>query len=60
MAVDNFVAFKRLMVKRNGELNVQAQAMMASADAANDQALTTDKSTTDKDREDIKEAYRVS
>jgi len=29
MAVDNFSAFKRLMIKRNSELNVQAQAMLS-------------------------------
>ena len=28
VAVDNFVAFKKLMVKRNAELNKQAMAML--------------------------------
>ena len=27
LAVDNFIAFKKLMVKRNNELNQQAMAM---------------------------------
>jgi len=28
VAVDNFVAFKKLMCKRNGELNKQAMLML--------------------------------
>jgi hypothetical protein len=34
MAVDNFMAFKRLMIKRNGELTNQAAAMLAHSDVA--------------------------
>jgi hypothetical protein len=30
VAVDNFVAFKKLMCKRNAELNQQAMKMMAA------------------------------
>jgi len=30
MAVDNFMAFKRLMIKRNTELATQAAAMLAT------------------------------
>ncbi len=33
-AVDNFVAFKKLMVKRNTELNEQAIKMMSGGAAA--------------------------
>lgn len=31
-AVDNFIAFKKLMVKRNAELNEQALAMLSKKD----------------------------
>lgn len=33
MAVDNFMAFKRLMIKRNGELNAQAERLAAKDSA---------------------------
>lgn len=39
MAVDNFQAFKRLMIKRNAELTVQAEAMMSSKPEATNKAI---------------------
>lgn len=36
-AVDNFVAFKKLMVKRNTELNEQAMRMIAGEEAPQQQ-----------------------
>ena len=32
MAVDNFLAFKRLMIKRNSELNAQAEKLINKKD----------------------------
>lgn len=66
MAVDNFLAFKRLMVKRNAELNVQAEAMMSKTDPktiAKDHSpskIGSQDGLTDKERKEIQEAYRIA
>jgi hypothetical protein len=39
--VDSFVAFKKLMVKRNTELNEQAMRMMGGGSAAQAQMMPT-------------------
>lgn len=61
MAVDNFMAFKRLMVKRNNELTSQAEAMMSQSEAApGDKPVEAQAKPSDKDREAMREAYRVA
>lgn len=66
MAVDNFSAFKRLMIKRNNELTLQAEAMMAQQTnpdaAANAQAPATGSDPTKEaaEREAAKAAYKVA
>lgn len=58
MAVDNFQAFKRLMIKRNAELTVQAEAMMSSkpeatAKAIKPEEVASQSGLTDQERKDI-------
>ena len=61
MAVDNFMAFKRLMIKRNSELATQAAAMLATTENR-EQTPTTTTATPSKDKEleAMREAYRVA
>ena len=42
MAVDNFLAFKRLMVKRNQELNKQVVEMMKRKEGAGKASTATE------------------
>lgn len=56
------MAFKRLMVKRNGELTTQAEAMMQQVDgsaAAGDQPKEAPKMD-EKERQAMRDAYRVA
>ena len=48
MAVDSFLAFKRLMVKRNQELNRQAVEMYEKLSKQNSEKTDTPSSTADK------------
>lgn len=58
MAVDNFLAFKRLMVKRNQELNKQAIEMMKRKAAGPVKKEDTDPKNATKPTEEVKEEVK--